>query len=159
MMLGETHLMPCTPAAVMEHIFSTQIDLKGKEVVIVGSSAIVGKPLCLLLLKQMATVSVCHIETSRAGLLPDYTKRADILIVAVGKARLIKGDWIKEGAIVVDVGINQVDNKIVGDVDFEEAQNRASYITPVPGGVGPVTVVMLMRNGLEAFKKQNNLVN
>lgn len=154
MLLGSTNMIPCTPAAVMEHIHSTGVNLRGKEAVIVGASDIVGKPLSLLLLREYATVSVCHVATSEAGKLVDHVKRADILIVAVGRAALIKGEWIKNDAIVIDVGINQVDNKIVGDVEFEPAQKKASFITPVPGGVGPVTVVMLMRNALEAYKLQ-----
>ena len=154
MLLGETSMIPCTPAAVMEHIQSTQINLRGKEVVIVGHSDIVGKPLSLLLLRQLATVTVCHIATSEAGRLTSHVGRADILVVAVGRPALIKGEWIKEGAIVIDVGINQVGDKIVGDVDFDPASERASYITPVPGGVGPVTVMMLMKNGIEAYKLQ-----
>lgn len=154
MILGETKIIPCTPAAVMEHIKSTKMDLRGKEAVVVGHSEIVGKPLSLLLLEQYATVTVCHVATSEAGRLVDHIGRADVLVVAVGKAALVKGDWIKRGAVVVDVGINQVEGKIVGDVEFEAARQKASFITPVPGGVGPVTVVMLMRNGIEAFKSQ-----
>ncbi len=154
MILGETKIIPCTPAAVMEHIKSTKMDLRGKEAVVVGHSEIVGKPLILLLLEQYATVTVCHVATSEAGRLVEHIGRADVLVVAVGKAALVKGDWIKRGAVVVDVGINQVDGKIVGDVEFEAAKQRAAFITPVPGGVGPVTVVMLMRNGIEAFKNQ-----
>lgn len=156
MLLGETKIIPCTPASVMEHIKSTGMDLKGKEAVVVGASGIVGKPLSLLLLNELATVTVCHIGTSQAGKLQEHVGRADILVVAVGRAGLIHGDWIKEGAIVIDVGINRVASKIVGDVDFESAQKRASFITPVPGGVGPLTVVMLMRNCIEAFKLQKN---
>lgn len=156
MMLGQTKLIPCTPQAVMEHIHATGIDLRGKEAVVVGHSDIVGKPLSLLLLKELATVTICHIGTSEAGRLVEHVGRADILVVAVGRAGLIKGDWIKKGAVVIDVGINQKDDKIVGDVDFESAITRASYVTPVPGGVGPVTVVMLMKNVLEAFKIQHN---
>ncbi len=152
MILGETKMIPCTPAAVMEHIHSTSLNLRGKEAVIVGHSEIVGKPLSLLLLREYATVTVCHIATSEVGKLIEHVARAEILVVAVGKPGLIKGEWIKKGAIVIDVGINLVENKIVGDVEFETAQTRASFITPVPGGVGPVTVVMLMRNGVEAFK-------
>ena len=125
---------------------------------VIGASEIVGKPLSLLLLRQMATVSVCHIATSEAGRLDEHIARADILVVAVGKAELIRGAGIKEGAVIVDVGINQVGDKIIGDVCFDEAQERASYITPVPGGVGPVTVVMLMRNGIEAYKMQKERV-
>ena len=154
MILGETRLIPCTPAAVMEHLKSTAIDLKGKEAVIVGHSEIVGKPLSLLLLRELATVTVCHLATSQAGRLVDHVRRAEILVVAVGKASLIKGDWIREGAVVIDVGINRVEDKMVGDVEFDAARKRASFITPVPGGVGPVTVVMLMRNGVEAYKSQ-----
>ena len=154
MMLGQTRIIPCTPAAVMELIRSTGVKLRGKEAVVVGHSEIVGKPLSLLLLAQDATVTVCHLATSQAGRLVEHVGCADVLVVAVGKAGLIKGDWIKEGAIVIDVGINKVGSAIVGDVEFEKASRRASFITPVPGGVGPVTVVMLMRNGIEAFKIQ-----
>ena len=138
----------------MELINSTGVDLYGKEVVVVGHSEIVGKPLTLLLLDKFATVTVCHIGTSKAGKLEEHVKRAEILIVAVGRAGLIKGNLIKEGAIVVDVGINRVADKIVGDVEFEAAEKRASWITPVPGGVGPLTVTMLMRNLVEAVKSQ-----
>jgi len=154
MLLGETDLIPCTPAAVMAHIQSTRVSLEGKEVVIVGHSDIVGKPLSLLLVRELATVTICHIGTSQAGKLVDHVSRADILIVAVGKAGLIKGDWIKPGAIVIDVGINKTGATIQGDVEFESAKARAAFITPVPGGVGPVTVTMLMKNGIEAFKLQ-----
>ena len=154
MLVGETRIIPCTPASVMEHIKSTGIDLYGKETVIVGHSVIVGKPLSLLLLEQFATVTVCHIATSEAGRLEEHVRRADVVVVAVGKPSVIKGDWIKEGAVVIDVGINQVNDKIVGDVEFNAACQKAAFITPVPGGVGPVTVVMLMRNGIEAFKVQ-----
>ncbi|MBF0478551.1 MAG: bifunctional 5,10-methylenetetrahydrofolate dehydrogenase/5,10-methenyltetrahydrofolate cyclohydrolase [Candidatus Omnitrophica bacterium] len=152
LLLGNPTLIPCTAAAVMEHLKSTGVDLSGKEVVIIGDSQIVGKPLSLLLLRELATVTVCHIGTSRAGKLAEHVEQADVLIVAVGKAALVKGSWIKPGAIVIDVGINEVNGKIVGDVDFEDAQKRAAFITPVPGGVGPVTSVMLMRNSIEAFK-------
>ena len=102
----------------------------------------------------MATVSICHVATSQAGHLADYVKQADLLVVAVGKPEFIKGEWIKDGAIVIDVGINTVGEKIVGDVDFEEAKKHASYITPVPGGVGPLTVAMSIKNGIELFKSQ-----
>jgi len=151
---GKANILPCTPAAVMELIKETGIDLYGKEVVVVGHSEIVGKPLSLLLLEKFATVTVCHIGTSKAGKLEEHVKKAEILIVAVGKAGLIKGDWIKEGAIVIDVGINRLGDKIVGDVEFEAAEKHAAWITPVPGGVGPLTVTMLMRNLVEAAKLQ-----
>jgi len=149
---GRAKILPCTPAAVMELLNSCCQDMYGKEVVIVGHSEIVGKPLALLLLEKFATVTVCHIGTSKAGKLEEHVKKAEILIVAVGKANLIKGEWVKEGAVVIDVGINRVGDKIVGDVEFEAASQHASYITPVPGGVGPLTVTMLMRNVVEAAK-------
>jgi len=151
---GQAKILPCTAAAVMELLKESGADLYGKEVVVVGHSEIVGKPLALLLLDKFATTTVCHIGTSIAGKLEEHVRRAEILIVAVGKAGLIKGEWIKEGAIVIDVGINRVEGKIVGDVEFEIAQNRASWITPVPGGVGPLTVTLLMRNLAEAKKLQ-----
>ena len=154
---GKAKILPCTPAAVMELLKETGLDLYGKEVVVVGHSEIVGKPLSLLLLDRFATVTVCHIGTSKAGKLEEHVKQAEILIVAVGKAGLIKGEWVKEGAVVIDVGINRVGVKIVGDVEFEAAEKRASWITPVPGGVGPLTVTMLMRNLVEAAKLQEGL--
>jgi len=153
-LFGRARIVACTANAIMELLNSTGIDLYGKEVVIVGHSEIVGKPLMLLLLEKFATVTVCHIGTSKVGKLEEHVRRAEVLIVAVGQAGLIKGDWVKEGAIVVDVGINKVGDKIVGDVEFEEAQKRAAYITPVPGGVGPLTVTVLMRNLIEAAKLQ-----
>ena len=152
---GRAGICPCTAAACMELLNSIDsLDLYGKEAVVVGHSEIVGKPLALLLLNKFVTTTVCHIATGERGTLPDFVKRAEILIVACGKPGLIKGDWIKEGAIVIDVGINRVDGKIVGDVEFDKAQEKASYITPVPGGVGPLTVAMLMKNVVEAFKLQ-----
>jgi len=154
LIFGNAKLVPCTAASAMELIKSTGVDLYGKEVVIVGHSEIVGKPLSLLLLEKFATVTVCHIGTSKAGKLEEHVKKAEILVVAVGKAGLIKGDLVKDGAIVIDVGINRVADKIVGDVEFEPAEKRASWITPVPGGVGPLTVTMLMRNLVEAVKEQ-----
>lgn len=153
-LFGKGKILPCTAAAVMELLAATGVDLYGKEVVVVGHSEIVGKPLSLLLLDKFATVSVCHIGTSKAGKLEEHVRQAEVLIVAVGKAGIIKGSWVKEGAIVIDVGINRVGDKIVGDVEFEEAAKRASYITPVPGGVGPLTVTMLMRNLVEAANLQ-----
>lgn len=154
LLFGRGKILPCTPAAVMELLNSTGVDLYGKEVVIVGHSEIVGKPLALLLLDKFATVTVAHIGTSKAGKLEEHVRKAEVLIVAVGKASLIKGDWVKEGAIVIDVGINRVGDKIVGDVEFEPAAEKASYITPVPGGVGPLTVTMLMRNLVACAESQ-----
>ncbi len=156
-LLGEPRIAPCTAMATMELIKSTKINLYGKEAVVVGHSEIVGKPVSLLLLKEFATVTTCHIGTGERGSLADHVKRAEILVVAVGKAGLIKGEWIKDGAIVIDVGINRVGDKIVGDVEFQEAQKHASFITPVPGGVGPLTVTMLMKNIVEAFKTQMSI--
>ena len=147
---------PPVVAAVMELIKTSGVDLYGKEVVVVGHSEIVGKPLVFLLLDKFATVTVCHIGTSKAGKLEEHVRRAEVLIVAVGKAGLIKGEWIKEGAVVIDVGINCVGDKIVGDVEFESAAKRASFITPVPKGVGPLTVAMLMRNLVEAACAQQS---
>ncbi|MFC1623766.1 bifunctional 5,10-methylenetetrahydrofolate dehydrogenase/5,10-methenyltetrahydrofolate cyclohydrolase [Candidatus Omnitrophota bacterium] len=152
---GNTNVLPCTAASCMELLNSIEsIKLYGKEVVIVGHSEIVGKPLSLMLLNKFATVTVCHIATGERGTLPEFVKKAEILIVAVGKAGLIKGEWVKDGAIVIDVGINRIEGKLVGDVEFDKAKERASYITPVPGGVGPLTVAMLMKNLVEVYKLQ-----
>lgn len=151
---GKARIIPCTPAAVMELLKACGTNLYGKETVVVGHSEIVGKPLALLLLEKFATVTVCHIGTSQAGRLEEHVRRAEVLVVAAGVAGLIKGEWIKEGAVVIDVGINRVGDKIVGDVEFEAAEKKAAYITPVPGGVGPLTVTMLMRNLIEAAKSQ-----
>lgn len=153
-LLGNYKIGPCTAMAVMELIDSTKVNLYGKEAVVVGHSEIVGKPLSLMLLNKFATTTVCHIGTGERGVLPEHVKRAEILVVAVGKAGIVKGDWIKEGAIVIDVGINKVGDKIVGDVEFEGASARAGYITPVPGGVGPITTTILMRNTVELFKQK-----
>jgi methylenetetrahydrofolate dehydrogenase (NADP+)/methenyltetrahydrofolate cyclohydrolase len=144
--LGYDELCPPTAKAAMEIIEDSGIDLYGKEAVIVGHSGIVGKPLSLMLMNRHATVSVAHKATSDKGQLADYTRKADVLIVAVGRAEMIKGDMVKPGAVVIDVGINARDGKILGDVAFDEAKERASAITPVPGGVGPVTAMALMEN-------------
>lgn len=151
---GDCKIAPPTPQAAMELIKSTGLNLYGKEAVVVGHSEIVGKPLALMLLNEFATTTVCHIATGERGLLPEHIARAEILIVAVGKANLIKGEWIKEGAVVIDIGINRVGDKLVGDVEFDKAKERAAFITPVPGGVGPLTVTFLMKNAVEAFKRQ-----
>lgn len=150
--LGNFKIVPCTPLAVIELIESTGVDLYGKEAVIVGHSDIVGKPMAILLLNKFATTTVCHIATGERGILADHVKRAEILVVAVGKAGIICGEWIKKGAIVIDVGFNKTKGNILGDVEFEGASERASFITPVPGGVGPLTTAMLMKNTIEAFK-------
>ncbi len=152
---GRPLLAPCTALAVKELIDSTGVNLYGKEVVMVGHSDIVGKPVALLLVDKFATVSICHIGTSEKGMLEEHVKRAEILIVAVGKPHLIKGNLVKDGAIVIDVGINRVGDKIVGDVEFEVAKEKASWITPVPGGVGPVTTAILLRNTVIAAKMVN----
>jgi len=144
--LGYDHLCPPTAKAAMEIIDASEIDLYGKEVVIVGHSGIVGKPLALMLLNRHATVSVVHKATSEKGQLAEYTRKADVLIVAVGRAEMIKGDMVKDGAVVVDVGINACDGKILGDVAFDEVKEKAAAISPVPGGVGPVTAMALMEN-------------
>lgn len=149
---GQYKIGPCTAMAVMEILESTKVNLYGKEAVVVGHSEIVGKPLALMLLNKFATTTVCHIATGERGALPEHVKRAEILIAAVGKPGIIKGDWIKDGAIVIDVGINRVGDKILGDVEFDGASKKAAYITPVPGGVGPLTTTILMRNTLELFK-------
>ncbi len=144
----EPLLPPCTAAAAQHLIVATGIDLRGTETVVVGHSEIVGKPIAVLLLHHLSTVTVCHIGTKK---LIDHTRRADILVVAVGKAGLVHGDMVKPGAVVIDVGINQgPDGKIVGDVDFASTREVAGFLTPVPGGVGPVTVAMLLRNTLRA---------
>ncbi len=158
LMLGRTNIIPCTSAAAMALLLSCGIDLAGKEAVIVGRSEIVGKPMMLLLLEKNATVTVCHRGTSKAGRLIDQVGRAEVLVVAMGKPGFIKGAWVREGSVVIDVGINAVNGKIVGDVEFDEAARRAAFITPVPGGVGPLTAVMLMKNGIETFKTQMQMV-
>jgi len=151
-LLGQYKIAPCTAMAVMELLKSTGVKLYGKEAVVVGHSEIVGKPLSLMLLKEFTTTTVCHIATGEKGTLPEHVKRAEILVVAVGKAGVVKGEWIRKDAIVIDVGINKTGDKIVGDVEFDAAKDKASYITPVPGGVGPLTTTILMRNTLEQFK-------
>ena len=145
----------CTALAVMELIEATGQAVAGKEAVVVGHSEIVGRPVSMLLLDKLATTTVCHAGTDQAGRLEDHVRRADILVVAVGRPQFIKGAWIKPGAIVIDVGINVVGGRVVGDVEFEAARARAAFITPVPGGVGPVTVMMVMKNTIEAFKLQD----
>ena len=153
----ENLLIPCTPYGCLHMLKSLDIDLKGKNAVVIGRSNIVGKPMAQLLLKESCTVTIAHSKTRD---LPNICNKADILIAAVGKAEIVRGDWIKEGAIVIDVGINRIQlkvngetkNKLVGDVNFDEGKLRASAITPVPGGVGPMTIACLLRNTTIAFK-------
>lgn len=147
-MVGDFDFVPCTPAGVMELIKESGIDVSGKECVVVGRSNIVGKPQAMLLLHQNGTVTICH---SRTKDLKEHTKKADILVAAVGIPNFITGDMIKEGAVVIDVGINRLENKkLCGDVEFESAEKVAGAITPVPGGVGPMTIAMLMKNTVKA---------
>ena len=146
----------CTALAVMRLIEETGVDLAGQEAVVVGHSEIVGRPVSMLLLDRLATTTVCHVGTDRAGRLEAHVRRAEVLVVAVGKPQIVRGAWIKPGAIVIDVGINVVGGKVVGDVEFDEARKRAAFISPVPGGVGPVTVMMVMKNAVEAFKLQRS---
>lgn len=154
-MIGDYNFLPCTPAGVMELIASTGVDVKGKECVVVGRSNIVGKPMSMLLLHKSGTVTICHSKTKD---LKAECKRADILVAAVGVPNLIKGDMIKEGAVVIDVGMNRLENgKLCGDVEFETASKVAGHITPVPGGVGPMTIAMLMQNTLTAAKVNRNI--
>ncbi len=151
---GEIRIGSCTALAVMRLLETTGLEMEGKEAVIVGHSDLVGKPVSLMLVDRLVTVTICHIATAQRGLLADHVRRAEILVVAAGSPAVIKGDWVRKGAAVIDVGISQVGSRIVGDVEFPIAQERAAFITPVPGGVGPVTVSMLMRNTVQAFRDQ-----
>ena len=151
---GHTIIAPCTAQAVVELIDSTGVPLEGANVTVVGASRIVGRPLSLLLTERNATVTLCHIHTKDT---PAACKNADILVVAVGKPKLVLADHVKPGAVVIDVGINRVNDKTVGDVDFENVSKIASHITPVPGGVGPMTVAMLLKNTLRAAKLVHHL--
>ena len=151
-MIGEYSFLPCTPAGVMRLIESTGTDITGKQCVVIGRSNIVGKPQAMLLLQKNGTVTICHSKTKN---LKEVCLGADILVVAIGRANFVTGDMIKEGAVVIDVGMNRLDNgKLCGDVEFESAEKKASFITPVPGGVGPMTIAMLMKNTLTAAKQQ-----
>ena len=150
LILGKPIYQPCTPYGIMVLMKEYGIDLTGKEVVIVGRSNIVGKPVAFMCLQQHATVTICHTRTVD---LPAKIGMADILIVAAGRPEVIRGEWIKKGAVVIDVGVNRIDDKkLVGDVEFETAARRASHITPVPGGVGPMTITMLLKNTLQSAK-------
>ncbi len=154
-MVGDYAFLPCTPAGVMELIKSTGVDISGKNCVVIGRSNIVGKPMAMLLLHSNGTVTICH---SRTQNLKEICSKADILVASVGKANFVTADMVKDGAIVIDVGINRLDNgKLCGDVNFEEVEPKASYITPVPGGVGPMTIAMLMKNTLTASKLHHSV--
>jgi methylenetetrahydrofolate dehydrogenase (NADP+)/methenyltetrahydrofolate cyclohydrolase len=149
-------LCPCTALGAIKMVEASGVEIYGKDLTVVGRSAIVGRPAALLMLqrKYSATTTVCHTGTAKSGNLPRHVGNADILIVAAGSPELVKGEWVKEGSVVVDVGFNWVDGKTIGDVEFEVAKERAAYITPVPGGVGPLTVVILLQNTVEATKWQ-----
>ncbi len=155
LLTGKDGLKPCTPFGIMKLLEETVVNLVGKNAVVVGRSNIVGKPIALMLLQANATVTICHSKTRD---LANVVKNADIIVAAVGIAHFVKGDWVKPGAIVIDVGINRLDDsRLVGDVDFEAASTQASYITPVPGGVGPMTIAMLLWNTLKAAKAQKKV--
>ena len=150
-MIGDYDFLPCTPAGIMELIHESGVDVDGKECVVIGRSNIVGKPMSMLLLHENGTVTTCHSHTKN---LKKITSRADILVAAVGIAKFVKGDMVKPGAVVIDVGMDRDENgKLCGDVDFDEVEPLAHAITPVPGGVGPMTVAMLMRNTVTASRK------
>ena len=149
--IGNPKFLPCTPAGIMELLHRSNIEISGKECVVIGRSNIVGKPMALLLLAENGTVTVCHSKTHD---LKEVCKRADILVVAIGKADFVKADMVKEGAVVIDVGMNRnSEGKLTGDVDFASVSEVASYITPVPGGVGPMTITMLLQNTLRAAEE------
>ena len=153
-MIGDYDFLPCTPAGVMTLLDRSGIEIAGKHCVIIGRSNIVGKPQAMLMLHRNATVTICHSKTQN---LKEVTRQADILIAAVGRAKFVKADMVKKGAVVIDVGINRDENgKLCGDVDFEQVEPLASYITPVPGGVGPMTITTLLENTLRAAQLQNN---
>lgn len=150
---GNENSVPCTPKGIIRLLEETGIEIEGKKAVVVGRSSIVGKPTALMLLNRNATVTICHSRTRNLG---EVTRNADILVVAAGKARMIAADMVKKGAVVIDVGINKAGGKLVGDVDFEKVKEKAAYITPVPGGVGPMTVAMLLENTLKMCKGDRN---
>ena len=154
--IGLDTFVPCTPKGIIELLKRYEVTIAGKNAVVIGRSNIVGKPIAALLMKENATVTIAHSKTQN---LPELVKTADIVVAAIGKPNYVKGEWIKEGAVVIDVGINSVEDpsspkgyRLVGDVEFEEAEKKASYITPVPGGVGPMTIAMLLSNTLKARK-------
>lgn len=155
LVIGDDSLLPCTPAGVIELIKRSGVDISGKHAVVIGRSNIVGKPVAMLLLRENATVTICH---SRTANMEELAKQADILVVAIGKAKAIDSKFVKPGAIVIDVGINRLsDGKLAGDVDFDDCLETAGFITPVPGGVGPMTITMLMKNTITAAKRANGI--
>lgn len=155
-MIGDFDYVPCTPAGVMALLEEAQIDVSGKRAVVIGRSNIVGKPQAMLLLHKNATVTICHSKTQH---LEEITRQADIIVVAIGKAHFLHGDMVKDGVVVIDVGMNRLENgKLAGDVDFDTVAPKASYITPVPGGVGPMTITMLLQNTVTACRRANNLL-
>lgn len=154
-MIGDYNFLPCTPAGVMELIHHTGVEISGKKAVVMGRSNIVGKPMAMLLLHENATVEITHSKTEN---LKEITKSADVLVAAIGKPKFVTADMVKDGAVVIDVGMDRDENgKLCGDVDFENVKEKCSFITPVPGGVGPMTISMLMQNTLTAAKIQNNI--
>lgn len=154
-MIGDYSFLPCTPAGIMEMLKYYNIEIEGKECVVIGRSNIVGKPMAMLLLQKNGTVTICH---SRTKNLKEVTSRADILVAAVGIPYFVTADMVKDGAVVIDVGMDRnKEGKLCGDVDFAEVEKKASYITPVPGGVGPMTIATLMKNTVTAAKIQNNI--
>lgn len=153
-MIGDYDFVPCTPAGIMEMLAYENIETEGKRCVVIGRSNIVGKPMAMLLLHKNGTVTICHSKTRN---LKEICLGADILVAAVGKAKFVTADMVKEGAVVIDVGMNRENGKLCGDVDFEAVKDKASAITPVPGGVGPMTIAMLMQNTLTAAKRQNGI--
>ena len=154
MMIGdETGFLPCTPAGVVHMFEEYNINLEGKDVLVIGQSNIVGKPMTLLLIKKRATVQVCNSKTKN---LSEKLQKADVVVAAAGSPKLVKASDVKEGVVVIDVGINRVDGKLCGDVDFDEVSKKASFITPVPGGVGPMTIAMLIKNTLKSYKQKIN---
>ena len=155
-MVGNFDFLPCTPAGVMQLLEEYDIDPNGKNCVVIGRSNIVGKPMAMLLLHKNGTVTICH---SRTKNLKEVCAQADILVAAVGKAYFVTADMVKEGAVVIDVGMNRKDGKLCGDVAFDEVNEKASYLTPVPGGVGPMTITMLMKNTLKAAKLHHGIVD
>ena len=154
MMIGdETGFLPCTPAGVIQMFEEYNINLEGKDVLVIGQSNIVGKPMTLLLIKKRATVQVCNSKTKN---LSEKLQKVDVIVAAAGSPKLIKATDVKEGVVIIDVGINRVDGKLCGDVDFEEVSKKASFITPVPGGVGPMTIAMLIKNTFKSYKQKIN---